>query len=270
MEQPLRQAYEQAGITEREIAIENVHLFRSTNSLEVSCSLAAPLPETRLRSFESAMAALLPRYALTFTYTTRPAAEALSPEPAPAPRPEAPSVAPVPPSAAVVVKKTNVIEADLPDNGILEGWGNKKENGKSSWRVQMNITDFTDSVYCEATFFEEWKAQRFLFWIESAKKKGKNFVLRGTCRSRKYNPELNFYINDCNYVDRALREDTSEAKRTELHLHTRMSTMAAGATRPWPSRTTATSSPSPRQPRPRKPPASRPCMAWRGICSPTP
>ena len=260
MEQPLRQAYEQAGITEREIAIENVHLFRSTNSLEVSCSLAAPLPEARLRSFESAMAALLPRYALTFTYTTRPVAEAPAPEPAPAPRPEAPSVAPVPPSAAVVVKKTNVIEADLPDNGILlgsripsgkrapihdltegdrlytiegrlvsstlrEGWGNKKENGKSSWRVQMNITDFTDSVYCEATFFEEWKAQRFLFWIESAKKKGKNFVLRGTCRSRKYNPELNFYINDCNYADRALREDTAEIKRTELHLHTRMSTM---------------------------------------------
>ncbi len=48
MEQPLRQAYEQAGITEREITIENVHLIRSTNAVEISCTLAAPLPEERL------------------------------------------------------------------------------------------------------------------------------------------------------------------------------------------------------------------------------
>ena len=119
MEQPLRQAYEQAGITEREIAIENVHLFRSTNALEVSCSLAAPLSEDRLRAFESAMRSLLPRYSLTFSYAVRPAEE--TPAPEPAPRPAAPAVAPVPPSAAVVVKRTNVVEADLPENGILLG-----------------------------------------------------------------------------------------------------------------------------------------------------
>ena len=258
MEEPLRQAYQQAGITEREIAIENVHLVRSTNSLEISCTLSAPLPEERLRSFETAMKALLTKYELTFAYTVRPAEEA--PEPAPAPKPVPPTAAPVPPTAAVVVKKTNVVEADLPESGVLlgtripsgkrapihdlvegdrlytiegrlvsstlrEGWGNKKENGKNSWRVQMNVTDFTDSVYCEATFFEEWKAQRFLFWLESARKKGKNFVLRGACKSRRFNPELNFYINDCNIVDRVLREDTAEEKRAELHLHTRMSTM---------------------------------------------
>ena len=186
MEEPLRQAYQQAGITEREIAIENVHLVRSTNSLEISCTLSAPLPEERLRSFETAMKALLTKYELTFAYTVRPAEEA--PEPAPAPKPVPPTAAPVPPTAAVVVKKTNVVEADLPESGVLlgtripsgkrapihdlvegdrlytiegrlvsstlrEGWGNKKENGKNSWRVQMNVTDFTDSVYCEATFF---------------------------------------------------------------------------------------------------------------------
>ena len=266
MEQPLRQAYEQAGVTEREIAIENVHLTRSTNSLELSCSLAAPLPEGQLRAFESAMKGLLDRYTLAFSYTVRPAEEAApasenTPQPAaPAASAPAPVSVPVPPTAAVAVKKTNVIEADLPENGVLlgnripggkrapihdlaegdrlftiegrlvsstlrEGWGNKSEKGRNSWRVQMNVTDFTDSIYCEATFFEEWKAQRFMFWIETARKKGKNFVLRGSCKSRKFNPELNFYINDCNLVDRVLRQDTGEQKRTELHLHTRMSTM---------------------------------------------
>ena len=76
MEEPLRQAYQQAGITERDIAIENVHLVRSTNSLEISCTLSAPLPEERLRSFETAMKALLTKYELTFAYTVRPAEEA--------------------------------------------------------------------------------------------------------------------------------------------------------------------------------------------------
>ena len=94
MEQPLRQAYEQAGIAEREIAIENVHLYRSTNAVEIACSLAAPLSEDRLRSFETALAALLPRYSLTFAYTVRPPAEEPVPEPAPAPRPAAPAAAP--------------------------------------------------------------------------------------------------------------------------------------------------------------------------------
>ena len=241
MEQPLRQAYKQVGVTERDIAIENVHLIRSTNAVEISCTLAAPLPEERLRSFEDAVSALMPRYNPTFTYAVRPAEEAPAPAPAPAPQPAAPTAAPVPPTAAVVVKKTNVIEVDLPENGILlggripsgrhtaihdltegektciiggrlvsatlrEGWGNKSEKGKSSWRVQMNVTDFTDSIYCEATFFEEWKALRFMFWLETARKKGKDFLLRGVCRSRKYNPELNFYINDCSIVDRVLRE----------------------------------------------------------------
>ena len=65
MEQPLRQAYEQAGITEQEIAIENVHLIRSTNAVEVSCALAAPLPPERLKPFEDAVRAMLPRYELT-------------------------------------------------------------------------------------------------------------------------------------------------------------------------------------------------------------
>ena len=101
MEQPLRQVYEQAGITEREITIENVHLIRSTNAVEISCTLAAPLPEERLRSFEDAMRALLPRYTPSFTYTVRPAEEA--PAPAPAPAPVAPTTVPVPPTAAVVV-----------------------------------------------------------------------------------------------------------------------------------------------------------------------
>ena len=260
MEQPLRQAYEQAGITEREITIENVHLIRSTNAVEISCTLAAPLPEERLRSFEDAMRALLPRYTPTFTYTVRPVEEAPAIASAPAPQPAVPTTAPVPPSAAVVVKKTNVIEVDLPESGILlgnripsgrhtaihdlaegekpciiegrlvsstiqEGWGNKSEKGKNSWRVQMNVTDFTDSIYCEATFFEEWKALRFMYWLETARKKGKDFLLRGVCKSRKYNPELNFYINDCSLMDRVLRQDTAPEKRAELHLHTRMSAM---------------------------------------------
>ena len=83
MEQPLRQVYEQAGVTEREITIENVHLIRSTNAVEVSCSLAAPLAEERQKNFERVLAALLPRYTLTFSYVVRPVTEEPAREPAP-------------------------------------------------------------------------------------------------------------------------------------------------------------------------------------------
>ena len=88
MEQPLRQAYEQAGITEREIVIENVHLYRSTKAVEVSCALAAPMSEDRLRAFEAAVSTLMPRYSPTFTYTVRSPEEPSAPEAASAaPRP---------------------------------------------------------------------------------------------------------------------------------------------------------------------------------------
>ncbi|MBQ7278665.1 MAG: PolC-type DNA polymerase III [Clostridia bacterium] len=252
MEQPLRQVYEQSGITEQEVTIEGVHLYRSTGLVEVSCSIYAPLEEGRRLAFEQALREALSRYTLQFSYAMQ--------ERAPEPEMLAPPPPPVAPTTVVVKKKTNQVEADLPENNILlgnsipsgkrtpihelceeerqfviegslvsatlrEGWGNKKENMRNSWRVQLNITDYTDSVYAEATFHEEWKAQRFLYWVETAKKKGKNLVLRGNCKTRKFNAELNFFINDCNLNDRILRQDTAPEKRVELHLHTRMSTM---------------------------------------------
>ena len=120
MEQPLRQVYEQAGITEREITIENVHLIRSTNAVEISCTLAAPLPEERLRSFEDAMRALLPRYTPSFTYTVRPAEEATAPAPA------APTTVPVPPTAAVAVSRASLRPAARTSMACARRW-------KRSW-----------------------------------------------------------------------------------------------------------------------------------------
>lgn len=260
MEQELLEIYRGAGVDPAHIEIDNVKLSKKLGALCISCRLLGEVSESQLTAFEGGMKNLLSKYVLSFSYkrealTEAPAEEAPREKPA-----EPPAVAAVAPTAPVKTQKKNVVEAELPENAILlgaripggkrqpiselaegerlftvegeivsselrEGWGNKKEGGKSSWRVQVNLTDFTDSIYCEAVFYEEWKAQRFLFWLNALDGQGKNLVLRGVCRTKKYNNELNFFINDANWCERKLRQDEAGEKRVELHLHTRMSTM---------------------------------------------
>ena len=52
-----------------------------------------------------------------------------------------------------------VIQGTLVSAEMREGW--KGKDGRSSFRVQLNLTDLTDSIYCICTFYEEAKAQRF-------------------------------------------------------------------------------------------------------------
>lgn len=122
-------------------------------------------------------------------------------------------------------ERTVMVQGHLVDFEMKEGWGNRKEGGTKSWRVQFNLCDDTDSLYCSATFYEEWKAQRFVWWLGQCQKKAKTLVVRGTSRIQKYSNELILYANDVNYCDSVFRQDTAEEKRVELHLHTRMSTM---------------------------------------------
>lgn len=183
--------------------------------------------------------------------------------PEPPPLPEEPVPArtyeAVRPVKGVPAEKPNV-EADLPENGILfgsriangkttpihelgeekpvlirgmvvsyelkEGFGRTK-NGSKTWRVRFNLTDNTDSVYCQTTFFEEWKGQRFTFWLKQISDKGKLLLVHGPAKYPKFgsNPEIEVYVNDVNFLDPELRQDQAEEKRVELHLHTRMSTM---------------------------------------------
>ena len=118
---------------------------------------------------------------------------------------------------------TVVIQGVLVSVEMREGW--KGRDGRTSYRVQLNMTDYTDSIYCICTFYEEGKAQRFYDWVSPFAGERDQMIVRGVCRMPKYAKELQLFVNDVNTAPAVYREDTAPEKRVELHLHSRMSTM---------------------------------------------
>lgn len=106
-----------------------------------------------------------------------------------------------------------------------EGWPTK--NGGKSYHVTFNLTDYTDSIYCQCTFYQENRKLRFLEDINGALSSGSYLIVRGTCKVTKFGKELTMYPRDINVTAAEYRQDTAEEKRVELHLHSRMSNMDA-------------------------------------------
>lgn len=131
-------------------------------------------------------------------------------------------------------EKVVLIAGRLVSAEVKEVWAAKSNgnggNGKPSafarpYRVQLNVTDNTDSIFCIASFENEGKQNKFLAAVKKAAGAGKRLLIRGVCRVPKYSGELHLFCNDVNAVDGAERQDTADEKRVELHLHTRMSMM---------------------------------------------
>lgn len=116
------------------------------------------------------------------------------------------------------------IQGSIISGELREGWG-KSKDGRQSYRVQLNVTDKTDSVYCSATFYDKVKADRFFECVSPLFGKDQQIAVRGVCKIPKFSKELTLYINDVNLAEAVYRQDTAEDKRVELHLHSRMSTM---------------------------------------------
>lgn len=240
MQQELYSVYEKMGLTEHEVRITDVRFLREQNILEVHAEKNEP-DSDKLEAFESEIRQILSAYAVSFSYTEAKKAEVVRP-------------------AASAPQKKNLVEVDIPESGVLlgsrlqrgktvpiiditeeaksiticgelvscemrEGWANKFHNGKDTFKVIINLTDYTNSIYCTASFTEEWKAKRLIHWLNSASEQGKLFLVRGACRETKYQKELSVFADDISLFERELRQDTCEQKRVELHLHSRMSTM---------------------------------------------
>lgn len=122
--------------------------------------------------------------------------------------------------------KPVTILARISSGEIREGWGFDKGKNKT-YRLQLNVTDDSDSIYCIISFSDEKKAQKVYSSLSEYFNKPVYFYIKGACKFAKYAKELTFYPNDINLSDQKvnLREDSSDDKRVELHLHTRMSTM---------------------------------------------
>ena len=105
------------------------------------------------------------------------------------------------------------------------------------------VTDYTSSILCKAFFrfrsrFAKKNEDGSMPPITDEERKavtdriarihnGMGVRLRGECLMDSYARELSIMIRDMNEVPVEHRKDTAEEKRTELHMHTSMSTMDA-------------------------------------------
>ena len=241
MKEELRAAYDAAHIRTEWLTIKNVCLSRDTQTLTITVERTAKLvAKDACDTWEGAIRTILPMYAVQFEYRD------VEPERVVA-KPAAP-------------QKKNEVDVPLPENGVLLGkpipegaeelpiyelrgeeetaavftgrlvsseirddWSMRVK--KPNCRVQFNVTDLSDSVYCTASFPEEWQAARFDHWLNDAAKGGKDLRIKGVCKIVKKTGERSVYVDSVGILPRALRMDDAEEKRVELHLHSKMSTM---------------------------------------------
>ena len=241
MKDELRAAYDAAHVKAEWVTIKNVCLSRETQTLTVTAERIVNLvPAEAVDAWEAAIRSLLPAYTVAFVYRDVEQERTVVQRPVP--------------------KKKNEVDVPLPENGVLLGkpipegaeevsifelngeeetaavftgrlvsaeirddWSMRVK--KPNCRVLFNVTDLNDSVYCTASFPEEWQAARFEHWLSESAKSGKDLKIRGVCRIVKKTNERNVYTDAVGLLPRALRTDDAEEKRVELHLHSRMSTM---------------------------------------------
>ena len=240
MKEELKAAYDAAHLKTEWLTIRNVSLSRDTQTLTVSADRIKNLiTDEASKAWETAIRSLLSPYTVVFGYHD------VEPE----------RVAPRP-----VPQKKNEVDVPIPENGVLLGkpipegaeelpifelngeeetkavisgrlvsaeirddWSMRQK--KPNCRVQFNVTDLNDSIYCTVSFPEEWQAARFAHWLEEAAKGGKDLRIKGVCKLIKKSGDRSFYADAVSVLSRALRSDDAEEKRVELHLHSRMSTM---------------------------------------------
>ena len=240
MKEELKAAYDAAQLKTEWLMIRSVRLSREMQELTVTADrIVNRVSAYAQERWETAIRSLLSAYSVVFVYRD------VEPEKI---RPTAPS------------QKKNDTEVDLPENGVIFGkpipsgsevlsvceiesdtdepvvfvgrlvsaelrddWSQRVK--RANCRVQFNVTDRNDSVYCSASFPEEWQAKRFIHWLDSADKAELDLRIKGVCRTVKKTGERSVYIDDVNTEPRMFRTDDAAEKRVELHLHSRMSTM---------------------------------------------
>lgn len=112
------------------------------------------------------------------------------------------------------------------DSAVFEGFIFKKEIRKTlrgKKILTFEITDYTDSF--KVTRFANDKMEEAIFEKIAGNKGGMWVKIRGKVEENSYEHELTIQLRSLQEIMKAERQDYSEEKRVELHLHTNMSTM---------------------------------------------
>lgn len=229
-----------AGIDSSFNAIESVRLNRDNRQLTVLLRADMPLASERRAALLQALSERLPGLSVRFEAEQAPSFDAKQDAPSAPKRAAMPKPSPkandnvlcgsaihanafAPIHELTEGKDPIAILGFVVSAEMREGW--KGRDGRLSYRVQLNVTDHTDSIYCICTFYEEGRAQRLLERVQPLVGTRERVAVRGICKLPHYAKELHLFVNDINIVPAAYREDRAEEKRVELHLHSRMSTM---------------------------------------------
>lgn len=240
MKEELKATYDAARVEPSALFIRSVLLTRESGTLLIEAERNPRLvSDAALAAWEGEIRALIPAYTVAFSYTetkpepVRAAAPKSKKDEVEVPIPENGVILgrPIPQSAEAV--GICELEADSGDAYVFVGrlvsaelrddWSQRVK--KPNCRVQFNVTDLNDSIYCNANFHEEWQSKRFLYWLTEAQKGEKDLRIKGVCRIVKKTGERSMNVDAVALEPRAFRSDDAEEKRVELHLHSRMSTM---------------------------------------------
>ncbi len=240
MKEELRTAYDAAHLKSEWLTIKTVCLSRETQTLTVTAERMTKLVSKEAsEKWEAAIRSLLSAYSVVFVYhdvepervVVKPAPQKKNEVDVPLPENGVLLGKPIPEGAEEVSifelngeeETSAVFTGRLVSSEIRDDWTMRVK--KPNCRVQFNVTDLNDSIYCTASFPEEWQAARFDHWLSDASKGGRDLKIKGTCRIVKKTGERSVYVDAVGIQPRTLRSDNAEEKRVELHLHSRMSTM---------------------------------------------
>ena len=120
-------------------------------------------------------------------------------------------------------KDKKIIEGTVVAINERNSFKNKRRRDAVSFPLDVSITDGTDTIYCSLLLDSEAQKASMMAELENAKKKKDRLLVLGVCKESQMTGELMVYANNICIVPCVEREDISDVKRVELHLHTRMS-----------------------------------------------
>ncbi|MCI2058879.1 MAG: PolC-type DNA polymerase III [Oscillibacter sp.] len=208
--------------------LDGVVIDREQFSIDLRLTTDLPLDDGELRELEGMIAA-------TYGFSTvHIQAVCAAPAPAPEKKPEKSGKKAPAQKVSEILLGSKIKGRPVPMNTLNLKMGNATVAGKvfsadcretrrpGMWRLSFDMTDYTNSVTVQKNLTAK-EAETF----GSAIQPGMWLLVQGKMEPTWDNKDIQLNPYHINRIEHKGREDTADAKRVELHLHTQMSNMDA-------------------------------------------